>query len=262
PIARERSFRHGGQLFSNDPENTVLVFNVTGDVDTPLDILPEVWVMDAVHEGQPGKMDAFIGSRTQETLGEPKFTSESGMVTASFTPMTETELRENRMLVGYRVSVEVSPEIPIGRFDETVTLAFDEFEAPMGVKVSAQRFGRITVRPMNPPLAFIEEGSRLNFGQFSSGDGKEIQVLMIVNQAGLEGDFQVEVVESDPPGMTVTLQQLGKPSGDFGRYRAVIAYPPGRPRVLKTESSPGRLHIKGNLPTDDDVSFVVHMNAF
>ncbi|MCA9062529.1 MAG: DUF1573 domain-containing protein [Planctomycetaceae bacterium] len=262
PKSREASFRHGGKLHTNDPQNKIVNFAVTGAVEDFLEILPERWTVDAVYEDSPGTLTAKVGSRLFDELPEPQLISKSGLVTATFHPMDIGELRSVRMKSGWQVSLQVSPEIPVGRFEEDVRIVFHEIDQDKGVTVAAQRYGNVTVRPFNPPQAFIEREMELQMGQFSSSEGKSVEVLLIVNQKGLTEDLNVTVAESNPPGFTAEISPLGAVQGDFGRYRMKVSYPAGLPRALRNTTTPGKLELHTNLPNGESVAFWIRMNAF
>jgi hypothetical protein len=77
----DRGFRHGGDVFTNDPKNTTIKLAVEGAVEMPYEVQPGVWAVGDVYEAQAAKLRATIGSKLLSSLEIESLKSPSGLVT-------------------------------------------------------------------------------------------------------------------------------------------------------------------------------------
>jgi hypothetical protein len=250
----DRGFRHGGDLFTNDPKNTTLKLAVEGAVEMPYDVQPDIWAVGDIYEAQTAKLRATIGSKLLSTLEIESLKSPSGFVTLTPGPFTPEDLAAGDYIGGVSVNVEVSPSIPAGLFTEEVEIKLVQEPDPIKVLVTARKQGVIRLQPMAGTL-YDSDKMQLRLGSFPASEGREATLLMVVDEKDMTEPLRITDVKADPTFVTASISPIGQPSGTVHRYLLKIVVPPGRPHVQRTESKPGQVAISTNHPSGETLSF-------
>ena len=241
----DRGFRHGGDLFTNDPQNTTIKLAVEGAVEMPYEVQPAVWAVGDIYDGQAAKLRASIGSKLFSTLEIESFKSPSGHVKLVSDPFTPEDRAAGGFLGGVALSVEVSPSIPAGLFQEEVEIKLVQEEQPLKVLVTARKQGVVRLQPMAGTMYDADE-MRLRLGSFPASDGREATLLMVVDEKEMTEPLKIIEVKADPSFVSASISPIGEPSGTVHRYLLKIIVPPGRPHIQRTESKPGYVTISTN----------------
>lgn len=241
----DRGFRHGGDLFTNDPQNTTLKLAVEGAVEMPYDVQPGVWAVGDVYDGQTAKLRATIGSKIFSTLEIESLKSPSGQVSLTPGPFTFEDRAVGSFLGGVSVTIEVSPSIPAGLFTEEVEVKLVQEPEPLKVMVTARKQGVIRLQPMAGTM-YDSDKVQLKMGSFPASEGREATMLMVVDEKEMTEPLRITEVKADPSFVTASLTPIGEPSGTVHRYLLKVIVPPGRPDVQRTESKPGYVTISTN----------------
>lgn len=249
----DRGFRHGGDVFTNDPEHEVLKFTVEGTIEMPFEVLPNYWSVGDIYRDQPARFKGAVASRVMESFTIESIKSPSGLVTVEPVPMTPEERAEDGYLCGYALHAVVSDKVPSGIFEEKLEIKVAESESPVTVTVTARKQGNIRIQQM-PGTVFDTQKQLLHLGSFAASEGREAKMLMIVDQKGMTEPFQFTKTDNDPSFIEASITPLGEPSGDVHRYVLTFRVPPGRPHAQRTESRPGRIHLMTNHPTGESLN--------
>lgn len=250
----DRGFRHGGDVFTNDPNNSTLKFAVEGAIEMPFDLQPGVWSVGNVYARQPGKMRATLGTKIFEQLDIESITSPSGLVTVTPLPLTAEDRALNTFVSGHSLEVIVSENIPAGVFAEEIQIKVAQLKEPIRVTVSAKKQGVLRLQPMAGTW-FDPDRMQLKLGSFPASEGRSATMLLIVDEKEMSEPFQITEVKSDPSFVTAAIEPIGQPSGTVHRYVLTIAVPPGKPHVQKVESAPGTLKLSTNHPSGEGIHF-------
>jgi hypothetical protein len=250
----DRGFRHGGDLFTNDPKNTTLKLAVEGAVEMPYDVQPGIWAVGDIYEGQPAKLRATIGSKLLSTLEIESLKSPSGLVTLTPGPFTPEDLAAGDFVGGVSVNVEVSPGIPAGLFSEEVEIKLVQESEPIRILVTARKQGVIRLQPMAGTM-YDADKMQLRLGSFPASEGREATLLMVVDEKDMTEPLRVTDVKADPSFVTASISPIGQPSGTVHRYLLKIVVPPGRPHVQRTDSKPGQVEISTNHSSGEKLNF-------
>lgn len=241
----DRGFRHGGDLFTNDPENKTIKLAVEGAVEMPYDIQPGVWAVGNVYDAQPTKLRATIGSKLFSSLEIESLTSPSGLVKLTSGSFTPEDRATGGFLSGVSVNVEVSPKIPAGLFSEEVVIKLVQESEPLTVLVTARKQGVIRLQPMAGTM-YDADRMQLRLGSFPASEGREATMLMVLDEKDMSEPLKITQIKADPAFVTASMSPIGEPSGTVHRYMLKIIVPPGRPHVQRTESKPGEVAISTN----------------
>ncbi len=256
--APNRSFSHGGDVFSNDPEVPTLKFGVEGSVETSIDVLPQIWNFGNIHEGDEGKFNGVIASRLFEELTIESIESPSGLVKATWQPLSIEEKARDQHLCGSKVTLELSPEMKVGVFEEQLTIKVAQQKQPIRVSVSARKHGVLRLQQM-AGTNFDADNLLLQLGSFPASAGREAKILLIVDEKMMTVPFKITETTADPSFLKANLEPLGLPSGTVHRYLLTIAAPPGRPHVQKLIEKPGFIKLSTNHPTGEVIHFQLLM---
>jgi len=254
--APDRQFRHGGDVYTNDPENTVIKYAVQGAIEMPFELLPRDWNVGNVYREQAGEMTANLGSKVYESLEIISIHSPSGKVTVTPSPITEETKAVNGFLSGYALQVVVDPDIPAGVFQEEVEITLAQYEAPIKVSVTARKQGVLQLQQMAGTL-FERDRMQLHLGSFPASEGREAKLLLIVDEKDMTEPFQITPSKLDPSFLQASLSPLGQPSGSVHRYILTIAVPPGRPHIQRVASSPGTINLSTNHTSGEAIQLSV-----
>ena len=120
--APDRAFRHGGPVYTNDPENAEVNFTVEGAIDMPVEVLPNLWSAGNIRLDRTGTLRAAIASRLSDQLEVESVESPSGKVSVRVNPMTVEELATEKWAKGFSLDVEIAADIPVGKFEEDIRI--------------------------------------------------------------------------------------------------------------------------------------------
>ena len=250
----DRGFRHGGDLFTNDPKNTTLKLAVEGAVEMPYDVQPGVWAVGDIYETQAATLRATIGSKLLSKLEIESLKSPSGLVKLTPGPFTPEDLAAGDFVGGVSVNVEVSPSIPAGLFSEEVEVKLVQESEPIKILVTARKQGVIRLQPMAGTM-YDSDKMELRLGSFPASEGREATLLMVVDEKDMTEPLKVTEVKADPSFVTASISPVGEPSGTVHRYLLKIIVPPGRPHIQRTESKPGQVAISTNHSSGEKLNF-------
>lgn len=250
----DRGFRHGGDLFTNDPKNTTLKLAVEGAVEMPYDVQPRIWAVGDIYDGKAGKLRATIGSKLLSSLEIESLKSHSGLVTLTPGPFTPEDLAAGDFVGGVSVGVEVSPDIPAGLFSEEVEIKLVQEPDPIKVLVTARKQGVIRLQAMAGTM-YDSDKMQLRLGSFPASEGREATMLMVVDEKDMAEPLKITEVKADPSFVTASISPIGEPSGTVHRYLLKISVPPGRPHAQRTDSKPGLITISTNHTSGEKLNF-------
>ena len=107
--APDRAFRHGGPVYTNDPENAEVNFTVEGAIDMPVEVLPNLWSVGNISLDKTGTFRAAIGSRLTDQLEVESVESPSGKVNVRVSPDESRRTGHGKMGEGVSVWMSKSP---------------------------------------------------------------------------------------------------------------------------------------------------------
>ena len=254
---RDTSFRHGGPVYTNDPEMPEINFSVSGAIDVAVEVQPSGnWDVGNVYMDRPGKVQTVIGSKMLEEFQIESINAGTELVNFDVRPMTAAELERDGFLSGYAIDVTVSKDVPGGKFNDEVRIAVSCSEEQLVIPLSARKHGRIRTLPTTGTF-YDPEPMLLKLGVFSSTESRSGKILLIVDQAGMEESLEITEVEANPSFLTARLEPDGEQSGDKRRYFLTIEVPAGKPRVKYGVGDPASIRLHTNHPEGEVISIDV-----
>lgn len=252
----DRGFRHGGDVFTNDPENLVLKFAVEGAIEMPFELLPSIWNVGNVYAEQPGKIKATLGSKMYPEIDIVSIHSPSGKVKITPSPLSVDTKALNSFLSGFSLDIEVADDIPAGIFEEEIQIQITQQEALINVTVFAKKQGVLRIQQM-AGTSFDQDKLILQLGSFPASEGREARMLLIVDEKDMSEPFRITETSAEPSFIKASIEEIGAPSGTVHRYLLKIAVPPGKPHVQKVASAPGFIKLSTNHSSGEGIHFNV-----
>ncbi len=254
-------FRHGGPVYTNDPNAAIIDVAVEGVVDKPLEIFPAGdWNVESVYVDRPGRIQGRIVSRIFDQFEIKDIRANSEHVSLNVNPMSAEMLSKEQWLSGYTIDVEVSTEIPGGAFQDSIQITLDVGDKQLVIPVKARKMGTIKYLP-TPGTMFDVEMMLLKLGSFSSTEGKSGKLMLIVNHEGFDEPLQIVSQESVPTYVRAVLEPASETVGNSRRYFLTIEVPPGRPRVQHTLANLGNIKLQTNHPSGEVIQLDLLFSA-
>lgn len=259
---RDKSFMHGGPVYTNDPQNEMISFAVSGIVDTAINLQPgNPWYVGEISSDTPAAITAKVLSPILDEFEITSITSSSEFISWEITPVSPRELLEEDAISGYTVALSVSPDAPPGLFDEVLKINVDSQEHPIDVAVKGRRIGVIRVLG-SPGVNWNADNNGLTLGQFSTSKGRTVKLFLLVDEEGMSEPFAITSFETSPSFLQTELQPLGSTTGSIARYALTITYPPGAPKLTRNRSNPGTIRCITNHPTGEVLDIKLAFKAF
>jgi hypothetical protein len=255
PVASDEDFRQAAFIWTNDPEKKQIELVVQGRAAQALVITPDRWDLGTIAEGMPSEVTGTIHSVIYDDFEISTIETSSEYVTAEPMPIEGEELEEidADAKKAFRIRATVQPEMPVGRFQETVTLV---------VNANGTKRFPLELHGTRPgPLQFVKlpgyewypESLAMSFGRFKASEGRKGTVLLVVHGMN-EQAFEFTDVQTDPEFLQVKLEPAGpEGAGDRQSYRISIEVPPGSPAVSRMRPDSGEIHVKTNHPDAPEI---------
>ncbi len=250
------SFRHSAKIRTNDPENRIIEFVVTGRIDQRFIVSPgDTWEVGELSPTEPTKVEGTIHSRTVDELKIQSVKTTNDKVSVTYDPMTTEELTEKGAKCGYHVRAVVAPGVPIGPFSEKVTLLSEDDERKeFDIQLKGYLAGPIEF--LGP--AYRKETSVVAMGEFPSDTGKDVTLSLFVR----DFDQDLELLDVVPKSDRVQfeLKKDEKLKGKARRYQLKVKALPG-PHVDFLTGPALKFELKFNHPNAESVVLKVRMLA-
>lgn len=252
----DRNFQHGGPVFTSDPEREAIQFVVMGRVGVDYEMQPaETWNAGDASEDGVAEAKGIVYSTINADFEIDRIETDVDYVTTKVRELTVTELSDINALTGYEIQLFVAAEFPPGEMEQPFRVFLKGRKDPIGGTVSARRLGPIRILP-TPGVSFIEKAKRLSLGEFPAEEGKEVNVMLLVDK--LDQPLELVNVEAFPPFVKVELLPMGK---SHSRYRLKISVPAGVQRGMRSMKNPAKLKLETNHPNQKFIEFEMTYRA-
>ncbi|MCR9199376.1 MAG: DUF1573 domain-containing protein [Planctomycetaceae bacterium] len=261
--ARDPRFQHGGPVFTDDPERPEVNFVVRGEVDAPFELLPEgTWTVENLTDEEPGKAMGIVCSRLYSDFEITEIVHDSEYITPEAIPLTKSELSEVAAKCGYKIVINVSPDVPPGKFSDNVELKVNRGDnLSMRIGVAATREGPIKVVTSSGGI-WVGSKTSLRMGTFDKDEGHESVMVLVTRADSIEGELEILEVETRPHFLEVELEPFPARSEVARRYKLHVRIPPGIAKTRMGSSNPAIIKLRTNHPKSENFNFEVTFNAF
>jgi hypothetical protein len=227
--AFQDTYSQGATFGTNDPSRPTFKLAVHGKVYPPVVVYPQsMMTFPSISNEESHHSLIAVFSPDRPKLKLTKLTtSKPGLIVAKSMPMEAKEAQSLKAEAGYRVTVEIKPGMPLGRFQEELVIQTDH---PNQSEVKVVVLGNVT-----GPISVIPEG--LRWPDVSGRQGATRDLTMLV-RGGRQTRFDVA---HKPEKVEVAIIPDDKPTLK-GRYRMTVTVPAG--------TTPGPVHDQIILKTD------------
>jgi len=258
-------FRQVVPIMTDDPDQRKIELAITGMVDQAIRIFPEgIWDLGEMSLTEPSKAEGYVGSKSLTGFTIEEMPRDIPQVKVTWEPADEATLAPHQAKSGYKINVQVGPNVPAGRFRETVRLHIipsdnDQANDELFVNfaVVGRRSGPIEIRGVNG-ANFSVDFNRLLFGEFPASRGKKAKVTFIVKN--FEEELVLQSVEPSDTRIKFTFPEKGKVFGKAKSYQAEIEIPPG-PAAKRRNDEAEVLKLKFNHPEAPEFNLSIDYHA-
>ncbi|MGE3313534.1 MAG: DUF1573 domain-containing protein [Planctomycetaceae bacterium] len=260
PDEPAEEFKQMAVIHTNDPKRSQLRFAVTGRVVAIVAVTPsKAWQIGEVLDGKATEVSGAIYSEARDGFKLLKVSTSSPHITASFEPLSATELERLKARSGYAVRTLVSPEIPVGPFDEKLTL---ETDVPGREIHSIDLYGE---RP--GPLRLIGkrwsvEERTFHLGNFSAADGRAAKLSVFLRNTPWRETSLVVLGTSDKHLKATVERDREFASEHQSHFPLTIEVPPGSPISKRDRDEPAWIELRSNVPGCESFKLTVNFNAY
>lgn len=230
------AFRQTASIITNDPRHTTVNLSVEGTVTEAGGVEPPDFLFDKVAAGNSKSAEVYVMALTQDSLevSEPTLTAEDSRqyFDVKIEHVDPDVLPDPAAKDGVRVTVTANPGLPLGRFDQWLTVKTDIPEAEqLKIPVIGQVVGNISVHGR----MWSDEGGALRFGHVESSEGASETLNLVIRGDGAD-KVKIKVASVDPPELhaTVGAPNVFKPT--LVHVPLVIEIPPGTPPMARLDT--------------------------
>ncbi len=238
-------FRQYAPVKTNDPDQAEVRMYVKGKVVKAIMLEPVgKWDIGDVPEGRSKEFIGTITSAVTEKFEVESVTSPNPKLKLSWTPMSAEKLKELKVKKGFDIKAELSSDIKVGQFTDTITVKVLKPE-PITLRVDA------TARRSGPLQIFgpgwHEERTQLSLSAF---DPKEPLVTrLFLYTRGVDDETKIVKVDCPDDRFTFELKPDTKfkgQSGDHRRYEFFVKVAASQRAAIYTAHKPLKVQIETN----------------
>lgn len=257
--AENEKFRQAVPVFTTDPEKRRMDLAITGVIDSPIHISPVgFWDLGEMSHTEPTKGEGYVYSSVLDEFTLTEVPRDNAAVKVTILPADPEVIHTKGGKSGYRVAVEVGPNVPIGMLRESVKVkaVSGETDVTREFTVAARRSGPIDVRgPVG--AGFNVTTNRLIFMDFPAAKGKSAKLTLFVK--GMSENLVLQGIEPADTPLKITLSEP-KALGNSKSYQLEVEIPPGPPGKHRDDKST-QVVLKLNHPEAPDFRLLVDYNA-
>ena len=244
-------FRQSAQIETNDPLQSRVSISVEGEVTEASGIWPPDFIFDKVTAGKEESADVFVMALAQDELSISDATLSNEATRPHFDiliePVQRDALPNPKAKQGVRVRLTAKPGLPLGHFDQYLSLTTNIPDArQLDIPVLGRVVGNITVHGR----LWSEPRGALMLGNVKSADGTVATLNLVIRGQGA-GDVQMEVAAVDPPELVATLGEPKQFKSTLVHVPLAVEIPPGTPPMVRLDtdqSDGGRITLKTTHP--------------
>jgi hypothetical protein len=236
-------YRQSAEIKTNDPNHSRVVLSVTGEVTETSGVSPADFVFGKIRYGEEKSADVYVMSNLDPVLevSDPVFSdpSTSQYLAVDFEPVDRAQLPRPSAMAGVRVRITTRPGLPLGRFDQWLSLRTNMHDAErLEIPVTGRVMGSVTISGRN----WNEDQGVLRLGTVNSSEGAKAELNILARDevaAEMASEASFEVVSCDPPELKVSVGQPKRLSDQLVATPLMIEVPPGTPPMVRLETSQG-----------------------
>jgi Protein of unknown function (DUF1573) len=261
PREADPTFDKTAIVWTNDPAQPEIHFEVVGKVAPPFNVAPRVWDAGTVTEDEPGKAIGYVSSELDKSLKIVSIEPIDPNVKVAYRPLSQQDLDRWKLQSGYEVTATVGKNMRLGRYRTRLKVRTSlSGKDPVEVEVTALRHGPVrflTAVPIAGSAYWNAEKLLLNMGRFAHETGTKTALPALVYS--MKDTFQLLGVKSSASFVKVSVEpnrsQDKTPSKGPQEVRFIFEVPPGSPAGDFLTGKPIRVSVQTNHPQLRDIDF-------
>jgi hypothetical protein len=232
-------FRQTATIHTNDPRQPDIELQIDGEIVEASGLQPTEFNFDKLTVGESKTAEVYVMAMLQDdlTVSSAELTNEGtrDKFDVKIEPVEREQLPVKTAQAGARITLTAKPGLPIGRFDQYLTLNTNLEEGEkLHVPVLGRVVGDISVHGTN----WREEEGVLVLGSVESSKGRKERVNVVVRGENAE-DVKFEVGSVDPPELKVTIGEPKRLKTTLLHVPVDIEVPPGTRPMVRLATSQG-----------------------
>jgi len=257
-------FRQTATVLTNDPLNSRIELTIEGEILAANSVMPPDLMFDKLPVGESKSAEVYVMAMLQDelTVSEAELSDPATLdkFEVRIEPVEREALPSPLAKDGVRITVTAKPGLPIGRFNQWLSLRTNLKDAEkLEIPVVGRVVGDITVHG----IGWNEEQGALALGQVKSSEGKRAKVNVVVRGTDAAGvKFAVQSV--DPPELKVTIGEPKQLRETLLHVPVEIEVPAGtRPmvRLDTAQGEAGRVVLKTTHPKINELQLGVRFSV-
>jgi hypothetical protein len=244
-------FRQTARIKTNDPRESLVTLTVEGDVTEASGVWPPDFVFDKVGAGKEASAEVYVMALTQDNLevNDPTLSNPSTreLFDIQIESVEPESLPNPKAKGGVRIRLTAKPGLPLGHFDQYLSLTTD---IPDATRLDIPVIGRVVGNVSVHGRLWSEPRGSLMLGNVRSDQGASAELNLVIRGKGAD-DVKMEVISTDPPEMIAKLDEPTALRPTLVHVPLTVEIPAGtRPMVrLDTDHSDGgRITLKTTHP--------------
>ncbi len=232
-------FRQTALIITNDPLNSQIQLSIEGEIMETSGVSPPELMFDKVPAGESETAQVYVMAMLQDELkvseAELSDPATRDKFDVRIEPVGRDELPTPGARDGVRIAVTVRPGLPVGRFNQWLSLRTNLPEAEqLDIPVIGRVVGDISVHG----TGWLEEQGVLMMGHVESSQGKSARVNVVVRGEDAAGvEFHVESV--DPPELKVRIGESKQLKETLLHVPVEIEVPAGTRPMVRLDTAQG-----------------------
>lgn len=261
PEEPAESLRQVAEIHTNDEQHARIRFTVTGRVVAVVAVLPaKAWQIGEVLDDSPTEISGTIHSETLDKFSVTNVGTSNPLITAKFEPMDRSQLDRYKARCGYIVRTIISPEIPVGPFDEKLTIETNVpgYETHQ-IDLYGERPGPLRIQGKR----WSPQERIFHLGNFSAIEGRSASLSIFLRTIPGKEPSTLKLTGVGDKQLQVTV----KPDSSFEsmhqrHYQIAIAIPPGSKASKRDPESPALIEFTTNVPGLERFQIAADFNAY
>jgi hypothetical protein len=252
-------------IHTNDPQQPDVVLTIDGEIVEASGVHPPDFAFDKVSVGETKSAEVYVMAMLQDdlTVSSAELNSEDtrDKFDIKIEPVERDKLPEKTARAGVRVTLTTKPGLPIGRFNQYLTLVTNLKEgAKLHIPVLGRVVGDISVHGTKN---WLEDEGVLVLGRVDAKTGKKARVNIVVRGENAE-NVKFEVGSVDPPDLKVTFEEPKRLKPTLVHVPTEIEVPAGTHPMVRnatTQGDEGRVVLKTTHPTMKELALGVRFTV-
>jgi hypothetical protein len=232
-------FRQTATILTNDPLRPQIELSIDGQIMAASGIEPPELVFDKLNIDESKSAHVFVMAMLQDelTVSDPILSDSAtrDKFDVKIEPVAVAELPNKSARKGVRVTVTTKPGLPLGRFNQWLSLRTN---LPEAEKLEIPVMGRVVGELSVHGVGWNEEAGELIIGNVKSNEGGRGRVNVVVRGDDAAAvKFDVKSVE--PPELKVTIGEPKQLRAGLSHVPVEIEIPVGTRPMVHLDTAQG-----------------------